>query len=143
MRLTARLLLASLLLVGFVRAFLYCIYVFIRVQYPFDAQLLESAMVHLAWRVQHGVRLYPDWEHYPHVANFYAPLSFLITGLFGRALGTNIRGLYLIGRRVSVVSVLATTLVLGLVLRRRYGGRAARSSACCSAWEVVRSSRSV
>jgi hypothetical protein len=125
MRVTTRILRATLLVVVLVRAVLYGTYVFIRVQNLFDAQYLESAMVHLAWRVQHGVRLYPDWEQYPHVANFYAPLSFLITGLLGRALGTEIRGLYLIGRGVSVVSVLATTLVVGLVLRRLYGGRAA------------------
>ncbi|MDR3633670.1 MAG: hypothetical protein P4L84_07520 [Isosphaeraceae bacterium] len=120
-RVTARLLLVTLFLIGLVRAVRYGIYVFIRVQNPFDAQYLESAMVHFAWRVQHGVSLYPDWEHYPYVANFYAPLSFVIIGMIGRALGTNIHGLYVIGRSVSVVSVLATTLVVGFVLKRRYG----------------------
>jgi hypothetical protein len=124
MRVTARLILTFLVLVGFVRAVRYSTYVFIRAQNPFDAQFMESAMVHLAWRVQHGVRLYPDWETYPHVANFYAPLSFLITGLLGRALNTDIRGLYLVGRGVSVASVLATTVVVGLILRGRYGLRA-------------------
>jgi hypothetical protein len=121
MRVTARLLLTSLLLVGLLRAVRYFIYTFIRVQHPDGGQFLESAMVHLAWRAQHGVTIYPDWKSYPHVANFYAPLSFLITGLSGRALGTDIRGLFLVGRGVSIVSVLGTTVVLGLVLRRRYG----------------------
>jgi hypothetical protein len=121
MRVTARLFLTILLLIGLLRAVYYCIYVLIRVQYPFDAHFAESAMVHFAWRVQHGVSLYPDWESYPYVANFYAPLSFVITGLSGRALATDIRGLYLVGRGVSVLSVLATSVVLGLVLRRRYG----------------------
>ena len=125
MRATARLLLASLLLVGLLRVVRYTIYALIRIRHPYGYQFLESAMVHLAWRAQHGVTLYPDWESYPHVANFYAPLSFLVTGLSGRALNTDIRGLYLVGRVVSVVSVLATTVVLGLVLQRRYGKLAA------------------
>jgi hypothetical protein len=125
MRMAARLLLISLFLIGLVRAIQYYIYVYIRIKYPFDAQYLESAMVHFAWRVQHGVRLYPDWEHYPHVANFYAPLSFLIIGRIGRALGTDIHGLYVIGRSVSVLSVLVTTLVVGIVLNRRHGALAA------------------
>jgi hypothetical protein len=99
----------------------YCGYVAVQSQSPFDAHYLESAMVHFAWRVQHGIRLYPDWESYPHVANFFSPLSFLIIGLIGRAIGTDFRGLYLVGRGVSIVSVVATSIVLGVVLKRRYG----------------------
>jgi Predicted membrane protein (DUF2142) len=121
MRMAAKFLLVSLFLIGLVRATRYGIYVYFRVQCAFDAHYLESAMVHFAWRVQHGVRLYPDWEHYPHVANFYAPLSFLVGGLIGRVLGTDIHGLYVIGRSVSVLSVLVTTLVIGFALKRRYG----------------------
>ena len=125
MRVTARLLLTALLLVGLLRVVRYAIYAFIRVRHPQGGQFLESAMVHLAWRAQHGVTLYPDWESYPHVVNYYAPLSFVITGLAGRALNTDIGGLYLVGRGVSVLSVLATTVVIGLVLKRRYGVLAA------------------
>ena len=125
MRMTVRLLLAVVFLLAVVRAVEYCGYVSVQSQSPFDAHYLESAMVHFAWRVQHGIRLYPDWESYPHVANFFSPLSFLIIGLVGRALGTDIRGLYLVGRGVSIVSVVATSIVLGVVLKRRYGVRAA------------------
>jgi hypothetical protein len=121
MRVTARLLLMFLFLAGLLRAVWYSIYTIIRIWLPSGDQFLESAMVHLAWRAQHGFRLYPDWESYPHVANFYAPLSFLITGLAGRALNTDIGGLYVVGRFVSVISVVATTVVIGLVSRRRYG----------------------
>ena len=125
MRMTVRLLLAVIFLLAVVRAVEYCGYVSVQSQSPFDAHYLESAMVHFAWRVQHGIRLYPDWESYPHVANFFSPLSFLIIGLVGRALGTDIRGLYLVGRGLSIVSVVATSIVIGVVLKRRYGVRAA------------------
>ena len=124
-RASARLLLAILFALALCRALWYCVYVLIRVQSPFDVQFVEAAMVHNAWRVQHGVSLYPNWEHYPYVANFYGPLSFLLIGTVGKLLGTDIRGLYLIGRGVSVVSVLAATLLVGFVLRRRYNAPSA------------------
>ena len=82
-------------------------------------------MVHFAWRFQHGVELYPLWRPYPHVANFYAPLNFMIVGLLGRAFGSEIGGLYYIGRFVTFTSVVLTSLVLGLVMYRRYGKFAA------------------
>jgi len=125
MRIIARALLCLLFMLALVRAALYVLYVVIQVSIPFDAHYLESAMVHLAWRVQHGVRLYPDWEHYPHVANFYSPLNFVIIGALGRALGSDIEGLYSIGRGITVGSVVLTSLVIGLVLSRRYGNSAA------------------
>ena len=78
-------------------------------------------MVHFAWRVQHGVPLYPDWKHYPHVANFYAPLNFVLVGSLGKAFGSDLTGLYLIGRIVTVASVILTSLVLGLAIYRRAG----------------------
>jgi hypothetical protein len=82
-------------------------------------------MVHLAWRVEHGVRLYPDWRSYPHVANFYAPLNFLLVGGLGRVLLANLDQLYIIGRTVTITSVLIATLVLGVFLNGRYGATAA------------------
>ncbi len=122
---TARALVAVLFVLALVRAALFVAFVVDQISNPHDVHYLESAMVHLAWRVQHGVQLYPEWEHYPHVSNFFAPLSFVIIGSLGRATGTDLDGLYLIGRVVTVGSVLLTTLVLGLVVSRRYGKPAA------------------
>lgn len=87
----------------------------------FQAFHLESKMVHLAWRVQAGERLYPEWRTFPHVANFFAPLYFAAVGLIGRATAASLEGLYLIGRLVSIGAALATTLLIGLDAGRRYG----------------------
>jgi hypothetical protein len=125
MRITARALFGVLFVLALVRAALYIDYVVDQITHPHDAHYLESAMVHLAWRVQHGVQLYPEWRHYPHVSNFFAPFSFVVIGSLGKATGTDLDGLYLIGRAVTVASVLLTTLVVGLVVSRRDGKPAA------------------
>ena len=125
MRIIVWVLLGLLFMLALVRAALYIEFVVIHIWTPFDAHHLEAVMVHLAWRVQHGVRLYPDWEHYPHVANFYSPLNFIIIGALGRALGTSIEGLYAIGRGITVGSVLLTSLIIGVFLGRRHSRSAA------------------
>jgi hypothetical protein len=121
MRILARVLLGIFFILALARVFVFEEYVRLHIWSPYDTHHLEAAMVHLAWRVQHGVRLYPDWEHYPHVANFYSPLSFLAIGAVGRALSTTIEGLYAIGRCATLASVLLTSLVIGVVIARRYG----------------------
>jgi hypothetical protein len=125
MRISARSLLGVLFVLALVRAALYVAYVVDQISSPHDVHYLESAMVHLAWRVQHGVQLYPEWRHYPHVSNLFAPLSFVIIGSLGKATGADLDGLYLIGRMVTVASALLATLVLGLVVSRRDGKPAA------------------
>ncbi len=50
---------------------------------PFEAHALEAKLVHLAWRVQAGLPLYPDWRDYPHVCNFYSPYFLLVAGSAG------------------------------------------------------------
>jgi hypothetical protein len=87
---------------------------------------LESKMVLLAYRVQAGLSLYPPWHDYPHVANFFGPVYFGLVGLLGRAFGADIRGLFLIGRAVSVSSAIATSAGLGWYLFHRFG----RGAAC-------------
>ena len=71
MRTTAKAFLFLIFGLGVVRAILYTGYVVCHVTTRHDACAQECAMVHLAWRVEHGVRLYPDWRSYPCVANFY------------------------------------------------------------------------
>jgi hypothetical protein len=121
MRIVARLLLVLLLLLGLLRAGLFASYAILAIRSQVDCYHLEAKMVHLAWRAQAGVRLYPEWRDYPHVANFFAPLYFVLVGRIGRAGSASLEGLYLIGRLATVASVLATTLMLGGIVWRRYG----------------------
>ena len=110
MRIAAGALVCVLFVLALVRAALYVEFVVYQISTPYDAHYLESAMVHFGWRVQHGVQLYPEWKYYPHVANFYAPLNFVIVGLLGRAAGADLGGLYFIGRVVTVTSSLVDFL---------------------------------
>jgi hypothetical protein len=82
---------------------------------------LESKLVHLAWRVQAGVRLYPPWRDYPHVTNFFSPAYFVVVGLIGSWTGAGLQGLFVIGRAVTVGCALATAMVLGWVVRQSDG----------------------
>ena len=68
-----------------------------------------------------GLSLYPEWRDYPHVANFFAPIDFLLVGGIGRLVGADLRGLFLIGRGVSFASGLLVAVVLGVWAGRRYG----------------------
>jgi hypothetical protein len=122
MRAAARIALILFLVLAIARLILFLGYVVEIVPITeLQAFHLESKMVHLAWRVQAGERLYPEWRSFPHVANFFAPLYFVAVGMIGRATGASLEALYLIGRVVSVGAALGTTLLLGLDAGRRYG----------------------
>jgi hypothetical protein len=120
-RWAARAFLLLMLLAGLARAYCFLAYAFARIPARYEAFHLESKMVHLAWRAQACQRLYPDWTSYPYVANFFAPVYFLVVGAIGRVLGSSLDGLYLVGRGVTFASVVATTALLGVVTARRYG----------------------
>ena len=110
-----------------VRAFIYVYYSYSRFfyissfYYAIEEVPIEAKMVHLAWRAQQGITLYPDWHHYPHVSNFFGPFYFVVVGALGRVFGAELDDLYVIGRTVSLVSGLLTTLLIGLAVRLRYG----------------------
>jgi hypothetical protein len=89
-------------------------------------------MVLLAYRAELGESLYPGWRDYPHVANFFGPVYFGLTGLLGSWLGADIPGLFRIGRAVSFGSSLLTSLLLGGWIGRRYGPGAGLSGAVLS-----------
>jgi hypothetical protein len=89
-------------------------------------------MVHLSWRVQAGLSLYPQWETYPHVSNFFAPLYFWCIGGLGSAFDASLQDLFVIGRATTVAFNLLTTFVLSAFLYRRYGGPAALLGAIIS-----------
>jgi hypothetical protein len=105
------------------RAAGYVVYVYEHLRTPREVRELESKLVHLAWRVQAGVRLYPPWTDYPHVTNFYSPGYFLVVGLIGSLTGAGLQGLFVIGRVVTVACAVATALVTGWVVRRSDGPR--------------------
>src|SRR5918993_1929298 len=87
---------------------------------PLEVFPLEAKMVLLAYRVQAGADLYPEWRAYPHVANFFGPVYFVAVGLLGAATDADIPDLFRIGRALTFASGLLTTLVLGVVLGGRY-----------------------
>jgi hypothetical protein len=121
MGLLARLLLYLLVAAGAVRLVVYLTYAAAILPTPLEAHNLEAKMVLLAWRAQHGLSLYPAWWDGPYVANFFGPVDFLVVGLLGRLSGADVPGLFLIGRAVSFVSGLLTSLVLAVSIGRRYG----------------------
>lgn len=121
MRRLTQILLAVTLLILAARAWLFGVYAWNRFPLNIEIYHLESKMVHLAWRIQHGVRLYPDWQNYPHVANFFGPLYFALVGALGAIRDSSIHELYLIGRAVTIASVVAASGLLFEALRSRYG----------------------
>ena len=114
--------LGAMILLGGARAGFYLAYAAFRIPCPKgEIWHLEEKMVHLAWRVQAGEVLYPEWRDYPHVSNFYGPCYFLAVGLIGRATGADLAELTRIGRVVTFGCGLLATLVVGLHLGRRLG----------------------
>lgn len=117
-------------LTSLARAILYLIYVYFQVQTPLDAFHLEAKMVHLAWRAQQGLAMYPDWHDLPNYeSNFFGPLYFLVVGWMGKATGAGLRELYLLGRAVTVASGFVGAGIVGLAARRRYGKGAGAGAA--------------
>ena len=119
-----RIIRAGLVLVAMlavVRAAGYVVYAFEQLPTPREVGDLESKLVHLAWRVQAGVRLYPPWREHPHVTNFFSPGYFLVVGLIGRLTGAGLQGLFVIGRSVTVACALGTAVVVGWFVWRTDG----------------------
>src|SRR4051812_34243843 len=127
MRLVLRILRIGFLAVGTARMAAYFAYAAATLPLPLEAFHLEAKMVLLAYRAERGLGLYPDWHDYPHVANFFGPVYFGLTGLIGDWLGADVRGLFLLGRAISFASCLLTTSFLGVWIARhrgRYSGLA-------------------
>lgn len=120
-RIAVVLALVALAVVTAARAVAFLVYVTIQIRTPAEAFYLEAHMVHLAWRVQQGITLYPPWRDGPYVTNVFGPVYFLVVGGIGRALGVDLDHLFFVGRGVTVAAVVATTVLLGLFAGRRYG----------------------
>jgi hypothetical protein len=67
MRAVNRLLLGGIASLAALRAVGFLVYAWDRFPLPIEAWHLEAKMVHLAWRAQAGIRLYPPWRDDPHV----------------------------------------------------------------------------
>ncbi len=132
MKWVRRLLIGSILILTVARLLFYLIYVVFDLATPFEAFHLEAKMVLLAYRVQAGDRLYPDWQSYPYVANFFGPVYFTIVGLIGRLTSASIPNLFMIGRLVTLSAAFLTTLFIAIPLTRRYGLGAALLGASLS-----------
>ena len=120
------------LVLGAARLVAFLVYAFCFLPAEFETFNIEAKMVLLADRVRAGDSLYPAWQNYPHVANFFGPIYFVLVGLVGRVIGADLHGLFLIGRAVTFGSALATSLVLAEYLRRHYGRGAALVGAVLS-----------
>ena len=115
-----------------VRALAFGSYVVDRFPTPFEASFLEAKMVHLAWRVQHEVPLYPSWRTGPYVANFFGPVYFLIVGWLGRLTGADLDSLFPLARIVTLGGTFGLTALVALVAWRKYGAGAGLIAALAS-----------
>ena len=134
----ARFAFGLVLVLGVARMAGFLVYALCNLSAEFETFNLEAKMVLLADRVRAGDSLYPAWKHYPHVANFFGPVYFVVVGVVGRALKTDLHGLYLIGGAFSFGSALATSLVLAAYVRRRHGPGAALVGAVLSLGAAMR-----
>jgi hypothetical protein len=78
-----------------------------------------AANAYVARRVQHGGELYGDWRLRPHVVAWYGPALYLPVAYIGRWLGSDVQGLYMIGRWISLLSTVGTCLLIVGALRTR------------------------
>jgi hypothetical protein len=125
-------LLVPIVALGAARAFEYLRYAWAQLTAPTILIFTEAHTALLAWRAQAGLRLYPDWRDYPHVVNFFGPLYFELVGLLAAAAGADLSQLFVIGRAVSILCVLLTSLLVGVYLGHRHGPWAGASGALLS-----------
>ncbi len=79
-----------------------------------------AANVYVARRVQQGGAIYDDWRQRPHVPAWYGPALYLPVAIIGRCIDADEQGLFVIGRSVSLLSVLGTTALIVWLLRRQW-----------------------
>ena len=88
-----------------------------RLWYPFDLEWMEGGMLAHAWRLDQGLPLYvpPNPDFVPFV---YPPGYPAVVALVGKVVGLTV----VVGRGVSVVSILAAAAAVGFGVRRAGGG---------------------
>jgi len=80
----------------------------------------EGACVQVTRRVQQGGPLYADWRVVPHVVAFYGPAAYLPVAYIGRWIHAEPHTLFLIGRCISLASVVGTAALIVWLLRARW-----------------------
>jgi hypothetical protein len=118
-------LLCGVVLLGAIRALSFAVYAMYMLYLPIPIHHCESTFVHFTWRVQMGAELYPAWEHYPHVNNFFAPCYFWLVGLLGFLAQASTMDLFILGRAVSLAWAIITAILIGSYLWHRCGSWAA------------------
>jgi len=88
--------------------------------FPDETTYPEAANVYIARRAMQGGAIYGDWRKVPHAASWYGPALYAPVAYVGRCLGANPQLLFVIGRTISVLSVVATSAFILHLLRRRW-----------------------
>ncbi|MBI5015821.1 MAG: hypothetical protein HZB55_10070 [Deltaproteobacteria bacterium] len=82
----------------------------------------EAAQPLLSLKVARGEDLFGDWSRYPHDFALYGPLTYVLPGLIGRAMGWDGPRIWLAGRFLSLLAG-GLVLFLAAVVVRRQGAR--------------------
>jgi hypothetical protein len=85
---------------------------------PRELTFPNSVMVYNAREYQHGRPIYRDYRQAPHVMAPYGPLSYALPGTIGRLTDADERGLFAIGRWMSLLGTLGTLALVAALLRR-------------------------
>ncbi len=94
---------------------------------PGEQTAPAAANAYVARRVQQGGALYADWRQRPHVPSWYGPALYLPVAYLGRWMGSDVQGLYMIGRWISLVATLGTA---GLIVWMGRRDRSVPASLC-------------
>lgn len=126
----ARALFLALMALGAVRTSLFVIYAALAWPLAGNVYYLEGASVHFAWRAAHRQALYPvaDGEH--AVSNLMGPVYFQSVGAVGRAVDAKIPALYRVGRGVTLLAGVLSTLALAAWIAWRDGWRVGLATGC-------------
>ncbi len=95
---------------------------------PSELSYPATANVYAARRVQQGGVLYGDWRERPHVMTWYSPALYLPVACLGRWIRADTHGLFMIGRSISLLSMLGTTGLIICLLKYHYGSSWALST---------------
>ncbi len=87
---------------------------------PGELTIPAAANVYVAKRVQEGGVVYGDWRERPHVAAWYGPALYLPPGYIGRWIDADVHDLFMIGRWISLLSVVGTAGLIAWMISVRW-----------------------
>lgn len=112
---------ATLLALAAVRAVLFLATAWLDLGNPGEVLFLEAKFVHLCWRAQEGLAMYPDWREYPYVPNFFGPLYPMVVGGLGKLLSADVDRLTVVARGVTLGASVLGAVVAGASAGKRHG----------------------